>query len=182
MFKIRNKLQDKISTMITKGKIYSYTDEILHSYCGCQGQGGSGCSGRYCAQGCNGDCSSTSFRNDKVKYGGFIGGSKEDCIILYHPKHQDDYFNFVFQVAYQGNYAFISANSFGVSKLIGTEEADKFFSDTMQQGSVEQKVGAILGAGFRKLFSGKNVKKRLEEEKNWYAMVGDIFDELFTNK
>lgn len=32
------------------------------------------------------------FYTDQVKYGGMIGGSTEDCIVLYHPEHQKDYF------------------------------------------------------------------------------------------
>lgn len=39
--------------------------------------------------------------------------------------------------------------------------------------------GAVLGAGVRRVVKGGRNNQKLEEEQNWYAMVGDILDEVF---
>lgn len=118
------------------------------------------------------------FKADQIKYGGLIGGSVVDCIVLYHPEHEKDYFNLAIQVKHQGNYAFISVNDFGTSKLLGNEGSHEFLMDTLKHGSGSEKVGALVGAGIRRMVKGGRNTQKLEEEQNWYNMVSDIFDEI----
>lgn len=94
------------------------------------------------------------FKADQIKYGGLIGGSVVDCIVLYHPEHEKDYFNLAIQVKHQGNYAFISVNDFGTSKLLGNEGSHEFLMDTLKHGSGSEKVGALVGAGIRRMVKG----------------------------
>ena len=44
------------------------------------------------------------FTLDQVKYGGLIGGSTNDCLVLYHPQHEKDYYKFAVEITHQGNY------------------------------------------------------------------------------
>lgn len=118
------------------------------------------------------------FYADEVKYGGFIGGGTEPCLVLYHPEHEKDYFKVCIRVKKQGNYAFVSVNDFGVSTQLGNAGSKEFLKDTMKNGSGAEKVGALVGAGLRMMFKGGANKQKLEEEQMWYAIVEDMFDEI----
>lgn len=72
------------------------------------------------------------FRLDQVR-GGLFGGA-EDCLVLYHPEHQKDYFSVAVRIKRQGNYAFVSAESFGTSKLIKAEAVRKQFNAAAKEG------------------------------------------------
>lgn len=115
---------------------------------------------------------------DQVKYAGF-GGGTEDCLVIFHPEHEKDYLRLCIRVKYQGTYAFISTDEFGSSKQLDNQSSHEFLSETMKHGSASEKVGALLGAGVRRLFKGKHNKKALEEEKTWYTVLHDILDKLF---
>lgn len=127
------------------------------------------------------------FENDQAKFGGLIGGATYDCLVVYHPDHKRDYYNFVVIVKYQGNYAFVSTFMTGISKQIGRDiNRDQAGADF--KGSFKRMVsdpdltgafGQLLGSGVKALFSLGRNKQKLEEERNWYAMANDIFDETF---
>lgn len=38
------------------------------------------------------------FTSDQVKSGGLFNSSVEDCIVMYHPQHERDYFRFCIRV------------------------------------------------------------------------------------
>ena len=38
------------------------------------------------------------FSSDQVKSGGLLNSSIEDCIVMYHPEHERDYFKFCIRV------------------------------------------------------------------------------------
>ena len=63
------------------------------------------------------------FYSDQVKSGGLFNSSVEDCIVMYHPEHQNDYFKFCIRVGRQGTYAFVSVNDFGQSKQMPWDSA-----------------------------------------------------------
>ena len=50
------------------------------------------------------------FYTDQVKSGGMFNKTIEDCIVLYHPEHQYDYFKICVRVSHQGSYAFVYGN------------------------------------------------------------------------
>ena len=118
------------------------------------------------------------FCTDMVKYSG-LGGGTEDCLVLSHPNHETDYLRLCIRVKHQGTYAFVSVDEFGTSKQLAIQNAREYSSDTIKHGSASEKFGALLGSGFRRLFKGKYDKKALEEEKTWYAVLYDVFKELF---
>lgn len=120
------------------------------------------------------------FRNDEVKYGGLIGGGTEPCLVLYHPKHEKDYFNLCIRIKRQGNYAFVRVEEFGKSVQLGNASSKEFVKDTMKNGDTGDKVAALLGAGVRKMIHGGANKQKLEEEQTWYVVVADIIKEIFS--
>ena len=116
------------------------------------------------------------FRNDQVKYGGLIGGSVEDCLILYHPEHVRDYYYYVLKLTRQGKYAFLDVSMCGRSSQLGKEASAQEAKELLGRGGLSSygkgyAVGALIGS------IGKN-KKKIEEERNWYTMVNDIFDDV----
>lgn len=115
------------------------------------------------------------FYTDQVKSGGMFNKTIEDCIVLYHPEHQNDYFKICIRVGHQGSYAFVSANDFGQSKQMNkADRADAYKADRAGK-SMSYKVGSLIGQGLTTM--GKN-KSKLEEEQNYYACVIDMFDEI----
>ena len=108
------------------------------------------------------------FRGDQVKSGGLFNSSVEDCLVMYHPEHERDYFKFCIRVKRQGVYAFVSINDFGQSKQMN------YKADRKGQ-SMSYKVGSMIGQGIMTI--GKS-KAKLEEENMYYQCVFDIFDEI----
>lgn len=124
------------------------------------------------------------FSQDQVKYGGLIGGSTEDCLVLYHPEHQKDYFKLCIRVKKQGSYAFVSVNDFGNSRLMDNEASHEYMVNEVKKGWKDNDIagatGAVIGAGVRRLVKGGRNNQKLEEEKNWYVMVSDLFDDIIS--
>lgn len=118
------------------------------------------------------------FKSDQVKSGGLFNSSVEDCVVLYHPEHEKDYYNLCIRVSHQGNYAFVSINDFGSSKLEGNAGSRDLLKETLRNGSDAEKVGALIGAGARRLIMGGANKAKMEQEQQYYACLIDIFDEI----
>ena len=124
------------------------------------------------------------FGNGQIRFGGLIMGSTVDCLVVYHPEHRSDYYNFLIEVKHQGNYAFVSCYGTGRSKQIGkslnAEQAGNEAKAALKGIAYPGGVGKLIGAGIKGVLAlGKN-KQKLEEEQNWYAMVSDIFNETIS--
>ena len=115
------------------------------------------------------------FYADQVKSGGLFNSSVEDCIVMYHPEHQNDYFKFCIRVGRQGTYAFVSVNDFGQSKQMNKASYAENYKADRKGKSMSYKVGSMIGQGVMTL--GKS-KQKLEEEQMYYQCVFDIFDEI----
>lgn len=115
------------------------------------------------------------FRGDQVKSGGLFNSSVEDCVVMYHPEHERDYFKFCIRVKRQGVYAFVMVNDFGQSKQMNKANTAEFMKQDRKGQSMSYKVGSMIGQGLRTL--GKSSQK-LEEENMYYQCVFDIFDEI----
>lgn len=115
------------------------------------------------------------FYADQVKSGGMFNKTVEDCIVLYHPAHQYDYFKICVRVSHQGSYAFVSAMDFGTSKQMNKACQVKACKEDRKGKSMSYKVGSLIGQGI--ITIGRN-KTKLEEEQNYYACIIDIFDEI----
>ena len=115
------------------------------------------------------------FYNDQVKSGGLFNKSIEDCIVLYHPEHKNDYFKICVRIGRQGNYAFVSAMDFGTSKQMKKADQADAYRESRKGQSMSYKVGSMLGQAVTSI--GKS-KSKLEEEQNYYACIIDMFDEI----
>lgn len=121
-----------------------------------------------------------SFAHDKVQFGGLIGslvGSNiEECLTVCNPSHPSDYFNYAIRVKHQGVYAFVSIQSFGSSRQLKKEAIAENYKQDRRGKALSYQIGSRLGQAVATI--GKNAQK-IEEEKNWYAMANDVFDQLF---
>ena len=115
------------------------------------------------------------FRGDQVKSGGLFNSSVEDCLVMYHPEHERDYFKFCIRVKRQGVYAFVSINDFGQSKQMNKAGYAESYKADRKGQSMSYKVGSMIGQGIMTI--GKS-KAKLEEEHMYYQCVFDIFDEI----
>lgn len=115
------------------------------------------------------------FYSDQVKSGGMFNSTVEDCIVMYHPEHQNDYFKFCIRVTKQGSYAFVSVNDFGTSKQNAKADRAAFAKEDRKGKSMSYKIGSLASQGLMNI--GKS-KQKLEEENMYYQCVFDIFDEI----
>lgn len=114
---------------------------------------------------------------DQVKSGGIFNKTIENCIVLYHPEHQYDYFKFCIRIATEGSYAFISCNDFGQSKQMNKADRVEAYKEDRRGKSMSYKVGSIIGQGISSI--GKS-KQKLEEEQNYYNCISDILDDVIS--
>lgn len=119
------------------------------------------------------------FYDDEVKIGGMLSSEVDKCLVVYHPEHQKDYFKICIRVKTQGNFAFVSFNDFGTSKLLGNQGSHDSLMDTLKNGSDAEIVGAVIGAGLRRLTKGGRNSSKMQEEQDWYSIVDEIFDTVF---
>lgn len=115
------------------------------------------------------------FYADQVKSGSLLNKTVEDCIVLYHPDHTNDYFKFCIRVNRQGSYAFISVMDFGTSKQLKKAGQAEAYRESRKGQSMSFKIGSLIGQGITSI--GRS-KSKLEEEQNYYACIIDIFDEI----
>jgi hypothetical protein len=122
------------------------------------------------------------FRWDQVKSGGLFNSSVEDCLVIYHPEHERDYFKFCIRVRRQGVYAFVDINEFGESKQMNkayrselAKEGAKGYLKAGDEYEAGKMAGKVIGGLIGSL--GKS-KAKLEEEQMYYQCVFDIFDEI----
>lgn len=117
------------------------------------------------------------FTSDQVKSGGLFNSSVEDCIVMYHPEHENDYFKFCIRVNRQGTYAFVSVNDFGQSKQMAKANRADFAKQDRQGKDMSYKVGSMVTQGIMNI--GKS-KQKLEEEQMYYQCIFDIFDDIIS--
>lgn len=117
------------------------------------------------------------FYNEQVKSGGLFNSSVENCIVMYHPEHQNDYFKFCIRVEHQGAYTFVSVNDFGQSKQMAKADHAEFAKQDRKGKSMSYKVGSMMVSSIVNI--GKS-KQKLEEEQMYYQCVFDIFDEIIS--
>lgn len=123
------------------------------------------------------------FYIDEIKYGGMLSSNSEQCLVVHHPSHIKDYFKFAITIKYQGTYAFITVYSFGESV-----QKDNNYLHNHMKGNLKSAwnsdiglagvAGTLLGTGIRRITKGGANKQKLEEEKQWYAIVKDIFKDV----
>lgn len=127
-----------------------------------------------------GDCAAkmgipVAFRREQVKSGGVFNLSVEDCIVMYHPEHERDYFKFCIRVKHQGTYAFVLVNDFGQSSQVNKAGYAEAYKADRAGKQMSYKIGSLIGQGLTTI--GKS-KIKLEEEQMYYQCIMDIFDEI----
>lgn len=115
------------------------------------------------------------FNNEQVKSGGLFNSTTEDCLVLYHPEHQNNYFKFCVRIKRQGAYAFVMINDFGQSKQMAKVNTAEFMKADRKGKDLGYKVASHIGQSIRSV--GAN-KQKLEDENNYYQCIYDIFDEI----
>ncbi len=135
------------------------------------------------------------FRYDQVR-SGLLGGGQE-CLVIYHPEHLKDYFSIAVQVKRQGKVALISIDSFGTSKLMKAEAVRKQILSAAKVGwdragdahkdynvlNDAASSAAFMGAaavGIRHLVKGKSDKEKMEHEQQWYTIICNLLDRIFS--
>lgn len=119
------------------------------------------------------------FRTDEVKTGTLFRSSMEECLVLYHPQHEKDYFKFCIRISRQGTYAFIQVNVFGnsvqMAKANRSEDAKSNLKSIVSMNAPDDALFKAVTSAIGSI--GKN-RVKLEEEQRYYACMEDIFNEI----
>lgn len=129
------------------------------------------------------------FQHEEVNTGGTLTPHIEPCVVMYHPDHQWDYFQFCIRISREGAYTFISVNNFGQSRQMKKmDKIESYRANWKGQGwglvfhpafTIGSMVGSAVGQGITSI--GVN-KHELEEEQKYYQCIIDILDELFVKE
>lgn len=113
--------------------------------------------------------------HDQVALGGIFSMDTDNCLVLYHPDHEKDYFNFCIRLKKQGTYAFVSAQTMGHSKqLKKINQADA--TDRLADSS-SSLTASLITKGLNNI--GKNRREsKFAEESMYYSCLADILDEI----
>ena len=117
------------------------------------------------------------FYNDVVSSGGFLKNSSEECIVMHHPDHKDDYLKYCIRVNKQGTYAFVKIDLFGRSKQIKKESYAYGYKKARKGQTISNKILLSVAQGIMTLGLDK---QKLEYEMNYNQMIRDLFDEIFS--
>ena len=105
---------------------------------------------------------------DQIKSGGLLNSATTDCICLFQPNHERDYFKFIIYVESTGN---LSDVRFGYT---GTSQASK----DLAMYEYNKKKGSLSGMAFNSI---KNVVKgsaqKEKDENQYYSIINDILNE-----
>ncbi len=110
------------------------------------------------------DCRNSSglpieFRYDTLKTGGPLSKKSEDVLILYHTVHTNDYFQFLFRLTYQGNYAFLDVFMVGSSKNL------RSYNKASGGSTISKIKNSLTG------HAGK-----MQEEEDFYSILKDSLE------
>ena len=124
-----------------------------------------------------------SFKKEQVVSGKSKRDEIEDCLVVYHPKHEKDYFKICIRIKKQGIYTFVSIHQFGKSNL---NTKSRMVNGAAMGAVVGGLSGGLLG-GVVGLAAGNVLKKKLspnqiklEEENMYYECLMDIIDEVIS--
>ena len=122
------------------------------------------------------------FDRDQVKLGGLIGGSTEDCLIIYHPEHRNDYMFYVIRIKYMGSKSYLYVNKAGDSKMLNKVVAAQCRQEAKEERRrlpLKERLGTAVMDGLIYGISGIGASESLYETENlWYQAVADIIDKM----
>lgn len=120
------------------------------------------------------------FERDQVKLGSFIGGSLENCLIVYHPEHRQDYLFFVLRLKQMGSDAYIYINKAGNSKMLNKVVAAQARQEAREERRgmpIKERIGTAVIDGLIYGFSGIGASESLYETENlWYEAIAGIIN------
>ena len=124
------------------------------------------------------------FKMDEVVAGTKRKDGVEECLVMYHPEHEKDYVKFCIRVKKQGIYAFVSVHEYGQSKFL---RRDKVINGASMGAVAGGLLSANVASAVAGLAVGSLLKKKVspnqfkvEEEKNYYACISAVFDEVIS--
>lgn len=118
---------------------------------------------------------SVAFRDDQVKSGNIFSRTIDDCVVMYHPDHERDYFKFCIRARRQGIYTYVIVNVCGQSTQMRKQNAIDYAREDREGKSYQ--IGSFIGQTL--LSVGKN-RQKLEDEIRYYQVVTEIFDEVIS--
>lgn len=121
------------------------------------------------------------FAKEEISNGLF--GEKLPCIVMYHPEHPSDYFNFCIQKHTQGKIAMVSVSLCGSSKQMQKDNIAHNRTGALPAALLGGGlgIGYAVGASLTKAFGSMGRSKaKLEVEKSWYGAITGIFDEVIS--
>lgn len=116
------------------------------------------------------------FRDEQVKSGGFFDLVLEDCVVMYHPAHENDYFKFCIRVKRQGNFTFVIINDFGRSKQVDKAYAAEDAQKIREGKDLPFQIGSRIA---ETLFTLGRNKRKLEDELRYYDFLTEIIHQVF---
>ena len=128
------------------------------------------------------DCSQemgipASFEIGQVKTGNVFNSEQEDCIIMYHPQHEKDYYKFCFRLMWIGKSCKVWFYSFGRSKQL-----EKMYAyDQAVKGAMDRGASASSARIMGRLFVHGVKQRKAEEEQMYYDTVNQVIDTVFTS-
>ena len=122
---------------------------------------------------------------EQIKTGGMLNSKTDNCLVMYNPEHVKDYFHFCIRIRQKGSCSYILVEQFGQSKQMDKayrrEIAKQGVKDYFRAGAedyqaIGRSIGAAIGGALGSI--GKS-KSKLEEEKVYYQMIGELVEEVF---
>jgi len=104
---------------------------------------------------------------DTLKVGGFFNSRELDCLIISHPEHQHDYYQFV--VVLGGTE--VTLATIGTSKQMKKKAIAEANKEWRKGRSMSEKVGNVVGSAIWMI--GKS-KSKLEMEQNYYNALMEV--------
>lgn len=114
------------------------------------------------------------FYDDQVKSGGMFSREIEECIVVFHPEHQTDYFKFCIRIKHQGVFTYIYTDVFGSSAQMDKFARAEMAKQDRKGKTMSYKVGSMIGSGLRNM--GKS-RQKLEEEEIYYDTLKYVLSE-----
>lgn len=129
------------------------------------------------------------FYSDQVKSGGLLNAQAEECLVIHHPAHLNDYYKIVITIKRQGTMAFVATYSYGESKNKNKLSAGSAAGASLKAGwKAAGKEGnwspgmslvtGLAGGAFHALKSLGGNKAKQEEEQLYYSALVQILDEV----
>lgn len=117
------------------------------------------------------------FYADQIKSGGMFNKKIEDCLVMHHPEHKNDYLLFCIRVQQEGDLAFAAMNDFGSGKQMDQFARAEYAKQDRHGKAMHYKTGSMIGSGIRNI--GKS-KQKLEAEQNYYDASRHIPDRVIS--